>query len=141
MQVKSPYHVSMASCWRMEVAFLEYHKIITLGGFQFFIEKSFLWTSFLFFNLFQARKFDCITVSLSSTLVPTACTSRMNLGHKLPETESVNCSEVIDAHYITQPRRKEAHFQLQRLLKKVIRMRGVKLYIILASNHLHGGRV
>jgi len=47
MQVKSPYHVSMASCWRMEAAFLEYPKIISLDGFQFFIEKSFLWTSFI----------------------------------------------------------------------------------------------
>lgn len=47
MQVKSPYHVSMASSWRMEAAFLEHPKVITLGGFQFFIEKSFLWTSFI----------------------------------------------------------------------------------------------
>jgi hypothetical protein len=39
--------VSMASCWRMEAAFLEYPKIISLDGFQFFIEKSFLWTSFI----------------------------------------------------------------------------------------------
>jgi hypothetical protein len=96
----------------------------------------------LFFNLFQARKFDCIAVSLSSTLVPKACTSRLILGHKLPKTESVNCSEFINANYITQPRQKEALSQLQRLLKKVVvRMRGVKLFIILASSHLHGGRV
>ena len=35
----------------------------------------------LYFNLFQARKFGCIVVSLSSTQVPKACTSRLILGH------------------------------------------------------------
>lgn len=115
-------------------------KLLVQTGFNFVL-KNLFYELALFFNLFQARKFDCIAVSLSSTLVPKACTSRMILGHKLPETESVNCSEFINAHYITQPRQKEAPFQLQRLLKKVIRMRGVKLFIILASNYLHGGRV
>ena len=102
-------------------------KLLLQAGFNFLL-KNLFYELALFFNLFQVRKFDCVAVSLSSTLVPKACTSRMILGHKLPETESVNCSEFINANYITQPRQKEAPFQLQGLLKEVIRMRGVKFF-------------